>query len=141
MRSDDYPRPVADPEAEGLPGVADDDSTAENPEESGREADGPRPVALPGDDPQGIDRFGTTPREALQGETLDDRLWQEEPEVPVDGTGEGGPPGEVGRLAAPDQGAGVDQESDQIAYDLGTAGGGPTAEEAALHEIPPDQPS
>ena len=28
MRNDDYPTPVSDPEADGLPDVADDDSTA-----------------------------------------------------------------------------------------------------------------
>lgn len=136
----DYPQPVSDPEAEGLPDVADDDSTADNPAASVREADGPRPVALPGDEPEGIDRFGTTPQEALRGPAMDDRLRQEEPDLDLEGTGEAGPAGEVGRLVGPDQGAGVDQEGSEVAYDAGTAGGGPTAEEAAMREDPEAEP-
>jgi len=50
-------------------------------------------------------------------------------------TGIGGD-GTVGRLVAPDEGAGEDVEGDAIAYDAGAAGGGASAEETALHEIP-----
>jgi hypothetical protein len=52
----------------------------------------------------------------------------------IGGGGAGG--GTVGRLVEPDEGIGPDEEQDAIAFDAGAAGGGPTAEEAALHEIP-----
>jgi hypothetical protein len=84
MRDDDYPTPVSDPAAEGLPETADDDSTAYDDVESGREADGPDPAALPSDQPLAVDRFGTTAEEQRAGQTLDDRLAQELPDVPVD---------------------------------------------------------
>ena len=51
-------------------------------------------------------------------------------------TGIGGRDGTVGRIVEPDQGVGEDTEADAVAYDAGAAGGGATAEEAALHEIP-----
>jgi hypothetical protein len=81
MRDDDYPRPVSDPEAEGLPDTADDDSTAYDDVSTGRWADGPDPAALPADRPQAVDRFGTTAEEQRAGESLDYRLSQEEPDV------------------------------------------------------------
>lgn len=84
MRYDDYPTPVSDPEAEGLPGTADDDSTAGDDVETGRWADGPDPAALPSDTPLGVDRFGTTAQEQLDGESLNARLLQEEPDVQAD---------------------------------------------------------
>ena len=40
----------------------------------------------------------------------------------------------VGRLVEPDEGARTDQETDSIAYDAGSAGGGASAEELAIHE-------
>ena len=48
MREDEFPHPVSDPEAEGLPGTADDDSSAWDDVDSGRIADGPDPGLLPG---------------------------------------------------------------------------------------------
>ncbi len=86
MRDDNYPTPVSDPEAEGLPGTADDDSTAFDDVESGREADGPDPAQLPADHPVAVDRFGTTPQEALEGASLDYRLAQEVPDVAPTGS-------------------------------------------------------
>jgi hypothetical protein len=81
MANDPYPRPPSDPEAEGLPGTADDDSTANDGPDTGRWADGPNPAALPSDEPLAVDRFGTTAEEQRVGESLSSRLWQEEPDV------------------------------------------------------------
>jgi len=178
MTDDTFPQPVSDPEAEGLPGTADDDSTARDDVDTGRIADGPDPAALPldrDDQPLAVDAYGTTPEEARLGEPLDLKLAREVPdpalELATDGgddvpapltdeldevddlaldeaspdpntgsqvsmydTGVGGGP--VGRLVEPDQGSTVDTEPDAIAYDAGAAGGGPSAEEAAMHEIP-----
>ncbi|GAA0802660.1 DUF5709 domain-containing protein [Spirilliplanes yamanashiensis] len=81
MRNDQYPTPPSDPEAEGLPGTADDDSTANDGADTGRWADGPDPAALPSDEPLGVDHFGTTAEEQRTGESLNARLWQEQPDV------------------------------------------------------------
>jgi hypothetical protein len=43
-------------------------------------------------------------------------------------------PQTVGRLVAPDEGYGFDDEADSVAHDAGAAGGGATAEELAMHE-------
>jgi hypothetical protein len=81
MRDNDYPTEVSDPEADGLPDTADDDSTAYDEVNSGRWSDGPSPAALAGAGPGGSNRFGDTAEEARQGEGLDRRLRQEEPDV------------------------------------------------------------
>jgi hypothetical protein len=193
MPQDNYPNPVSDPEADGLPGVADDDSSARDDVESGRIADGPDPGMLPldrDDRPLAVDQYGTTPEEARIGESLDHKLAREVPDPALVATGSGtgrpaptspesfdpdalatdldavgddaaldtapiqpnadspvsmydtgiggrdGIGGTVGRLVEPDEGFGEDTEKDAIAYDAGAAGGGASAEEAALHEIP-----
>jgi hypothetical protein len=157
MRQDNYPHPVSDPEAEGLPGYADDDSDAYERADSPRISDGPDPAPLPADRPQGVDRFGTTAEEQRIGESVGYKLAREEPESQGPrATGnnlESIPPiqpnpdspvsmydvpdetGPVGRLVEPDEGVREDDETDAIAYDAGPAGGGPTAEEAAIHEV------
>lgn len=80
MRDNDYPAEVSDPEASGLPDTADDDSTAYDQVESPRWADGPDPAALAGVGPGGSNRFGDTAEEQREGESLDRRLRQEEPD-------------------------------------------------------------
>ncbi len=80
MSDNTYPQPVSDPETDGLPGTADDDSTARDDVHTGREADGPDPAALPLDrdaTPMVLDRFGTTPEEAREGESLDLKIGRE----------------------------------------------------------------
>ena len=84
--------------------------------------------------------FGTTADEALDGETLDQRLAQEEPEPdPYEEVGEqvGGEVGRerAGRLVDPDGGLGEDTESDLVGDDVGIDGAGSSAEEAAVHVV------
>ena len=178
MRDNDYPTEVTDPEASGLPDTADDDSTAYDEVDTGRWADGPDPAALPGVGPGGSNRFGNTAEEQRQGESLDYRLSQEEPDFgaedplptnrdPIDetvdssaqrdldadvwgpsptsdpksqislyddGQLDGDSPQPVGRLVEQDAGFGYDEEPDSVAYDAGSAGGGASAEELAIHE-------
>ena len=77
-----------------------------------------------------------THREQLEGESLDDRLAQEEPEVweTADGPDAGASdPDRAGRLAVAAPEAGGDQSSSVIAEDVGFAGGAASAEEAAMH--------
>lgn len=45
----------------------------------------------------------------------------------------------IGRLVESDEGARTDLETDSIAHDAGAAGGGASAEELAIHEIPPPE--
>ncbi|WP_433165554.1 DUF5709 domain-containing protein [Kribbella sp. CA-247076] len=85
--------------------------------------------------------FGTTADEALQGESLDQRIAQEEPDVDPyaeDGEDVGGPEVGVarsGRLVAPDEGAHGDDEDELVAEDVGFDGAAASAEEAAVHVV------
>jgi hypothetical protein len=88
--------------------------------------------------------FGTTADEALQGETLDQRLAQELPDTDPyseDAEDVGGP--EVGntrsgRLVASDEGAHSDDDSELYAEDVGIDGAAAGAEEAAVHVVDED---
>ncbi|WP_112247858.1 DUF5709 domain-containing protein [Kribbella monticola] len=90
--------------------------------------------------------FGTTADEALEGETLDQRIAQEEPDIDPyaeEDENVGGPEvGEArsGRLVAPDEGAHSDLEKDLVAEDVGFDGAGASAEEAAVHVVNDDEP-
>jgi Family of unknown function (DUF5709) len=85
--------------------------------------------------------FGTTADEALQGESLDQRIAQEEPDKDPyadDGEDVGGPEVGVvrsGRLVAPDEGAHGDEEEELVAEDVGFDGAAASAEEAAVHVV------
>jgi hypothetical protein len=89
--------------------------------------------------------FGNTAEEQLEGETLDQRIAQEEPEpdpyAEVDEVVDDGQVGDErsGRLVAPDEGAHEDTEKDVVATDVGIDGAGATAEEAAMHVVPEDE--
>ncbi|MET0492198.1 MAG: DUF5709 domain-containing protein [Actinoplanes sp.] len=93
----------------------------------------------------GADRFGTTAAEQRQGESLDQLLAEEEPDVDpyadpdpdadeddISRRGEEADP-RAGRLIAEDEGLGADEEADAVAYDAGIDSGAASAEEAALH--------
>ena len=99
---------------------------------------------------RGATRYGTTAEEERQGESLDQLLAEEEPDVGVGDDEEWSdeddprdddhvPDPRSGRLVAPDEGAHSDDEKDVVAQDVGIDGGGAAAEEAAIHlvEDPP----
>ncbi|MFF7531654.1 DUF5709 domain-containing protein [Streptomyces bobili] len=106
----------------------------------------------PPEKPLGVTKHGTTAGEQHDGETLDQRLAQEVPDVSEpagDGIGdlprgEGEPvdpeAGEerAGRLVAPDEGARADATKEEIAEDVGIDGGAAGAEEAAVHVVDDD---
>ena len=87
--------------------------------------------------------YGNTPYEEEQGESLDQRIAQEEAEpdpyeqAAAEGENVGGEVGRArsGRLVADDQGLGEDIEQDLVAEDIGIDGAGASAEEAAVHTI------
>ncbi|MEE6257113.1 DUF5709 domain-containing protein [Plantactinospora sonchi] len=121
-RDSEFPKPVSDPEAEGLPGTADDDSTAGDDVLTGREADGPDPAQLPADRPLAVDRFGTTAEEQLDGESLDYKITREQPERAIDDP-----------LAGPvDPGIAAEADSDEAAaeaqLDADVMDDGPTSD-------------
>jgi hypothetical protein len=188
-RDEPFPRPVSDPEADGLPEIADDDSNAYDEVGSERIADGPDPYALPGDredGPAGLDEFGTGGDGGLRGEAIWRRLRREEPDFSADGVrmdpdarlaeeadpdalgqveedslqlaqddpvsdgrdsetsvldrAVSGVPqtSRVGRLVQPDEGDYFDTDPDEFAFEEGVAGGGISAEEAAVHLVRDD---
>jgi len=88
---DQYPHPVSDPAAAGVPEYADDDSTAYDDVDSPQAADGTGPATLPPDredGPLAMDEYGTTAEEQRHGEPIDLRLAREEPDVSADPAGE-----------------------------------------------------
>lgn len=82
-------------------------------------------------------RQGMTLEEQRRGESLEDRLAEEEPDVDpyADDNDYGTADPRAGRLVAPDEGFGEDAESDEVAHDVGIDGAGASAEEAAVHVI------
>lgn len=106
----------------------------------------------PPERPWAVEHTGVTAAERLRGETLEQRLAEELPDISSpDGDGIGdsqdtdGEPldNEVGarrsgRLVAPDEGAHEDEESGLIASDVGIDGAAASAEEAAMHIVDED---
>ncbi|MDX3692524.1 DUF5709 domain-containing protein [Streptomyces europaeiscabiei] len=107
----------------------------------------------PPEKPLGVTRSGTTAAEQHEGESLDDRLRQEVPDVEAPaGDGIGDLPGgegepldpeagadRAGRLVAPDEGTRTDTTKELVAEDEGIDGGAAGAEEAAMHVVPDDR--
>lgn len=108
----------------------------------------------PPEKPLGVTKHGTTAAEQHDGETLDQRLAQEQPDVqPPAGDDIGDLPGgegepvdpeagarRAGRLVAPDEGVRADTEKDAVAADKGIDAGAAGAEEAAMHVTDDDLP-
>ncbi|GAA3019970.1 DUF5709 domain-containing protein [Streptomyces fulvorobeus] len=106
----------------------------------------------PPEKPLGVTKHGTTAAEQRDGETLDERIAQEVPDVtpPIgDGIGdlaggEGEPrdaevgAGRAGRLTAPDEGARSATTRELVAEDHGIDAGAAGAEEAAVHVVHDD---
>jgi hypothetical protein len=87
--------------------------------------------------------YGNTPYEEARGESLDQRIAQEEPEPDPYEEAEQDTENAIfevgdarsGRLVAEDEGIGEDTEKDLVAEDVGIDGAGASAEEAAVHII------
>ncbi|MGV9253143.1 DUF5709 domain-containing protein [Streptomyces sp. NPDC003697] len=106
----------------------------------------------PPEKPVGVGKHGVTAAEQHDGETLDQRLAQETPDVGEEvGDGVGDLPGgegepvdpeagarRAGRLVAPDQGAHTDTTKEEVAHDVGIDAGAAGAEEAAVHVVEDD---
>ncbi|GGR96838.1 hypothetical protein GCM10010269_39610 [Streptomyces humidus] len=104
----------------------------------------------PPERPWGVEHTGVTASERHRGESLDERLSEEVPDIGVpegDGIGDAwDTDGELiddevgderaGRLVALDEGTRGNTESGLFAFDRGLDGAGASAEEAAIHVIP-----
>jgi len=129
-------------EEEGLPGMND------GLPEKRITGDAQEGIPAPHDEPVAVDDFGTTALEEREGEPLDRRLRREEPDLtaevdqPADESIDADNPYPEdrdlrgGRIVEPDEGAHADTEADEVAYDVGTDGGGFSAEERAMHVEP-----
>ncbi|WP_374455695.1 DUF5709 domain-containing protein [Nocardioides sp.] len=99
--------------------------------------------------PRGYDDYPTE-AEMRRGESLDDRLSEEVPDVDPyadededddhedenaldEELGLDEADARTGRLVQPDQGLGEDRDKQEVAYDVGIDGAGASAEEAAMH--------
>jgi hypothetical protein len=107
-------------------------------------------------------RYGSTEAEERAGESLDQLLSEEEPDITLDPDDltakpaaagdedededagdedvdglllDDGPDPRAGRLVAEDEGTHADEEPDLVAYDAGIDGGAASAEEAAVHVV------
>ncbi|GAA4872128.1 DUF5709 domain-containing protein [Kitasatospora terrestris] len=98
----------------------------------------------PPERPLAVNRYGTTAAEQRAGESLDQRLAQELPDVSTpDGDGIGDTSGTDAEPVDPEAGEArtgrltvVDgARSDTVAQDVGISGGAATAEEAAMHTV------
>jgi hypothetical protein len=107
-------------------------------------------------------RYGSTEAEEEAGESLDQQLAEEEPDVTVEGDDSGdeqagiagdkdagdedvdglllddGPDPRAGRLVADDEGTHADGAAELVAHDVGIDGGAAGAEEAAMHVVEDD---
>ena len=100
---------------------------------------------------RGSTAHGVTAREEAEGETIEDRLPQEEPDEDAsrseadedsedpDPWGDMPADPRAGRLVAPDEGVREDSEPDALAQDVGIDGAGASAEEAAVHIVSEDE--
>lgn len=96
----------------------------------------------------GAERYGNTPWEEEHGESLDQRIAQEEPEpdpylaAELEDEHIGGEVGNAraGRLVADRDGGDEDIEQDMVSHDVGIDGAGASAEEAAMHVIDDESP-
>jgi hypothetical protein len=99
--------------------------------------------------PKGYEDYPTE-AERLQGESLDEKLAEEEPDIDPYAEDDDDSDHEdenaldeqlgldeaderTGRLVQPDSGLGEDVDKQEIAYDVGIDGAGASAEEAAMH--------
>jgi hypothetical protein len=93
--------------------------------------------------------FGNTPFEEATGESFEQRMRQEEPDLDPyaeesdDDQDEADPDPETGslragRLVDTDEGLGEDNEKDMVGHDVGIDGAAASAEEAAMHVIDDD---
>jgi hypothetical protein len=108
--------------------------TGDNTEDPPPQAGGPPDAGYspPDREPHHL-RDARTTGDGGEGKTLDEKLREEEPDVTESDVRDAYADPRAGRLVAPDEGAHPDEESDEIAEDVGRAGYAFSGEEAAVH--------
>ena len=141
--ADDDDNPVEDNDS--IDGQLDDDGLLDASDTlQGKPGDDPLDTGYqPPDGWSAGERFGTTLAEERQGESLDQLLAEEEPDIDPYAEAASGRSGEeddpvAGRLVAEDEGAHGDIEADLVAGDVGEDGGAASAEEDAVHIVGDD---
>ncbi|WP_197349108.1 hypothetical protein [Streptomyces bathyalis] len=129
MTEDEGHDPGAEPEDEGIPDVQDDAS----PESA--LAEDPQQAPVPGDEPVAVESYGTTFNEQVAGESLDERLAEEEPDV-----------GDEGAEELPDEPAGQLSDdplswrsANQDSFSTASPARGLSGEETAMHVAEDDE--
>jgi hypothetical protein len=114
--------PGAEPEDEGMPDLQD-----LSPE--GEAANDPQRESVAVDEPVAVERFGTTFNEQVEGESLDERLSEEEPDVgDAEADGPGAQP--VGQLTDDPL---PWRSANQDSFSTGSTAHGLSGEEAAVY--------
>ncbi|WP_369208716.1 hypothetical protein [Streptomyces sp. PU-14G] len=121
--------PGADPEQQGIPDLQDG-----TPEQ--QRASDPQQEAVPGDEPTAVTRSAPTPAEMREGESLDERLAEEQPEV-SEREAVSGPPDEASGDLRNDPEATPPRRQD--VYGRQTGDGGLAAEEDAMRTRDEDE--
>ncbi|MEI5010732.1 DUF5709 domain-containing protein [Streptomyces sp. NPDC087659] len=144
-RADDVYQPTGDNEEQGDAAHLDLEDALDEPDYDQILDQGYSPPERP----FGVNKVGTTAAEQREGETLDQRLAEELPDVTTDDWdgigdlpgGEGEPIDDevgtwrAGRLVAPDEGTRPDTDKQLFATDVGIDAGAAGAEEAAVHVV------
>jgi len=102
----------------------------EAPDPALSETSRPADTAVPPPTPEPVDEEPLD-RDAVEGDTSPIPASPDDAVSMYDSAGDE----KVGRLVEPDEGAPYDTEADAIASDAGSAGGGPSAEELAIHPV------
>ena len=128
MTEDEGHDPGVEPEDEGIPDLQDGSPEAEA-------ANDPQRAPVPGDEPVAVESYGTTFTEQVEGESLDDRLAEEEPDV-----------GDEGAEELPDEPAGQLSDdplswrsANQDTFSTASPAQGLSGEESAVHIAEDDE--
>lgn len=120
---DERTDPAAAPEEEGIPDLQDGTPQAQRAED-------PQRMPVPGERPVAAESFGTTHAEQVEGEPLDDRLAEEEPDVGAGGVEDTSTP-EAGQLS--DDPLPGSRPANQDSFSTESDAEGTSAEENAVH--------
>lgn len=121
--ADERTDPAASPEDEGIPDLQDGTPEAQRAED-------PQRMPVPGERPVAAESFGTTHAEQVEGESLDDRLAEEEPDVGAGGV-EDVPTPEAGQLS--DDPLPSSRPANQDSFSTESDAPGTSGEESAVH--------
>lgn len=128
-QSDQWHDPGAEPEEEGIPDLQDGTPEAE-------QANDPQRMPVPGEEPAAAESWGTTFAEQVEGEPLEEKLDEEQPEVDPRTAAAGPPAPESGQLSDDPL---PERPANQDSFSTASPVEGPTAEESAVHVSEDDE--